>query len=82
MNQICTIQYTCRHVIRDRAVTDYIRKRLSVPNEKNWSRDRALWDPRVRSEGEDFTSFTLTVVSCLTGKNKNDNIIKGFKGSA
>ena len=54
-------------------VTNYIRKRLSVPNETNRSQDRALWDLQVRGEGEDFTSFILTAASCLTGKNKNDN---------
>ena len=29
-------------MIRDRVVTNYIRKRLSIQNEKNWSLDRAL----------------------------------------
>ena len=34
-----------KHVMRDRVVTNYIRKRLSIQNEKNWSQDRALMDP-------------------------------------
>ena len=32
----------CKHVMRGRVVTNYIRKRLSIQNEKNWSLDRAL----------------------------------------
>ena len=34
-----------RHVMRDRLVTDYVRKRPSAQYEKNWSQDRALEDP-------------------------------------
>ena len=32
-----------KHVMRDRVVTSYIRKRLSIQNKKNWSQDRAVW---------------------------------------
>ena len=33
------------HVMRDRIVPNYIRKRLSIQNENNWSQDRAQGDP-------------------------------------
>ena len=54
---------------KDRVVTDYIRKRLSIQKEENWSQDRTLEDPQVRSEGEDVISFMLQLVSYLAGKN-------------
>ena len=34
-----------KHMMRDRVVTDYIRKRLSIQNEENWSQDGTLGDP-------------------------------------
>ena len=45
-NQIFKVQYhpqTCD--AGDGVVTDYFRKRLSLPNEKNRSQDRTLGDP-------------------------------------
>ena len=32
-------------MMRDRVVTGYIRKRLSIQNEENWSQDRTMGDP-------------------------------------
>ena len=32
-------------MMRDRVVTDYIRKRLNIQNEENWSQDGTLGDP-------------------------------------
>ena len=32
-------------MMRDRVMTDCIRKRLSVQNEVNWSKERTLGDP-------------------------------------
>jgi len=49
--------------MRDRVVTDYIRNRLSIQNEENWSQDGTWGTPQVRSEGE------LLLVSCLAGRN-------------
>ena len=32
-------------MMRDRVVTDYVRKRLTIHNEENWSQDGTLGDP-------------------------------------
>ena len=40
--------------MRDRVVTDYIRKRPSIQNEKNWSQDRALGNPTSRKRRRRF----------------------------
>ena len=49
-----------KHIMRHSVVTNYIRKRLSKQNEKTGLRTEPLGTPQVRSEGEDFTSFTVT----------------------
>ena len=43
-----------KHVMRDRVATNYIRKRLSIHNEKNWSQDRALGDPTSQKRRRGF----------------------------
>ena len=43
-----------KHMLRDRVVTNYIRTRLSMQNEKNMSQDRALGDPTSRKRGRRF----------------------------
>ena len=41
----------------DRVVTDYIRKRLSIQNEENWSQDGTLWDPTSQKWRRGFYSI-------------------------
>ena len=53
-----------KHVLRDRVVTNYIRTRLSIQNEKNLVPGQSAGE--VGSEGEDFTSLgvTASVLPC------------------
>ena len=48
----------CKHVVRNRVVMYYIRKRLSIQNKKEL--DRAQGTPKVRSEGADYALFAVT----------------------
>ena len=51
--------------MRDRVVTNYIRKRLSIQNKKNWSQDRALGDPTNEKRRRGFY-FIYSYYLCPT----------------
>ena len=46
-----------KHMMRDRVVTDYIRTRLSIQNEENWSQNRTLGDPTSQKWRRGFYSI-------------------------
>ena len=51
-------------------MTSYIRMRLNIQNEKNWSQDRALRDPNKSAAKERMSLHSqLQLVSCLAGNN-------------
>ena len=52
-------------MMRDRVVTNYIRKRLSIQNEKNRSQDRALGDPSSQKRRRGFY-FIYSYCLCPT----------------
>ena len=57
--------------MRDRIVTNYIRKRLSIQNEKNWSQDRALGDPTSQERRRRFY-FIYSYYLCPTLQLRNE----------
>ena len=54
-----------KHVMKDRVVTNYIRKRLSIQNKKNWFQDRALGDPTSQKRRRGFY-FIYSYCLCPT----------------
>ena len=52
-------------MMRDRVVTNYIRKRLGIQNEKNRSQDRALGDPSSQKRRRGFY-FIYSYCLCPT----------------
>ena len=57
----------------DRVVTDYIRKRLSIQNEQNWSQDGTLY--HIHS----YNSCSILQVGTEEGQDKITNTKSAFK---
>ena len=61
-----------KHLMEDRVVTNYTRKRLShgIQKEKNWSQDRVLGDPTSQRWRRGFYFIQLLLLSYLAGKKR------------
>ena len=68
-----------KHVMGDRMVTNYTRKRLNIQNEKNWSKDRALGDPTSQKRRRGFYfiySYYLYPILQVRSKEGQSKIAK------
>ena len=77
----------CKHIMRDRVVTNYVSERLSIQNEENWPQDGTLNDSTSQKWGRGFFFFIHSYYLYLAGRNgwrrgQNHEYQKCYRGES